>query len=232
MILEALKSWIRDVIIMVFSLAMLEALLPRGEIKKAARIAVGLAIIAVILAPLTRIRDAGWGASAPLQLREEWLNGDAGRLSPGMGMDTGSGPGRDVDPAMAMSQEYIARGEAMRAAGERRLTEEARRRMERQVEALVGLGMSPGAGGARGGARGRSDGGEASQGNMPADISARVEIAPSSGGLAAIEVSIKCDRAGYAGGIAGGRDIDTERLRSLVADFYGLDRERVAVTIE
>ncbi|HHV63060.1 MAG TPA: stage III sporulation protein AF [Firmicutes bacterium] len=196
MILEALKAWIRDVIIMVFSLAMLETLLPRGEIKKAARIVVGLATIAVIIAPLTKIQYAGWGAPG--------LPGQS-QLQEGLG--------RQVDLAATTSEEYIARGEAMRAAGTHLLTEETRKRIERQVEALVSLGN-----GMQGAGR---------------DISARVEIAPSPGDMAGIDIAgieiiIGCDEAG-AGYAREERDI--ERLRRTVADFYGLDRERVSVVM-
>ncbi len=114
--IRAISEWVRDLAVMALLLAFAEMLLPRNDLRKFARVVIGLVLVAIILGSLVdlaSVEDALATTEAPLQ-------------------PAGRGPG---SPASG----YAEAGRRIARAGLDVAGADVTERLERQVESLARL---------------------------------------------------------------------------------------------
>ncbi|MDI7276588.1 MAG: stage III sporulation protein AF [Anaerolineae bacterium] len=208
---------------MALVLAFAEMLLPRNDLRKFARVVIGLVLVAIILGSLVDLPSLEDALQVPLaaprpgaatRAATEAATGVAAGAVAGTGTRTGTGTTTYVADHAAQ-QDWATAGDMVARAGLQVAGRNARERFARQVESLARL----------------ASGAEA--------VDAEVDLAPS-GELAGIRVVVRaaatighgldsdtdCNRGGGSPGGAGvSGQLLAGRIERAIRDFYGLDSD-------
>lgn len=83
--LHALQSWLRGLVVTAVILGFAELILPEGEMRRFARLALGLLVILVLLQPTISLLQGGWDLdrilTAPAQVSSRSVEADASRAT-------------------------------------------------------------------------------------------------------------------------------------------------------
>ncbi|MGE5571915.1 MAG: stage III sporulation protein AF [Bacteroidota bacterium] len=220
--IDAVSGWVRDLAVMALVLAFAEMLLPRNDLRKFARVVIGLVLVAIILGSLVdlpsledslQLPQAAPRPRAATRTATEAATGVAAGAVAGTATRTETGTGTTTYVAdHAAQQDWATAGDMVARAGLHVAVRNGRERFVRQVESLARL----------------ASGVEA--------VDAEVDLAPS-GELAGIRVVVRA-----AATIGHGPDSDADysqgrgslgepgvsgqllagRVERAIRDFYGL----------
>lgn len=112
--IDAISAWVRDLAVMALILAFAEMLLPRNDLRKFARVVIGLVLVAIILGSLVDLSSLENTLATP--------------LVPDVLEPTGTG-----------ARDYAAEGNRIAQAGLEVAGRDLRARFERQVQSLARL---------------------------------------------------------------------------------------------
>lgn len=125
-----LSSWIRTVVGVILLLTFAQLLLPRGSFKNTVELVVGLVVVITIVAPFVNTADIEW----ELQ-NMKWTLGTEG--GPG-NLPARSGAGAaEAARGMPDLDSILARGQALRSAGEAVARRSVTESLEAQIESLA-----------------------------------------------------------------------------------------------
>lgn len=112
--IDAISGWVRDLAVMALILAFAEMLLPRNDLRKFARVVIGLVLVAIILGSLVDLSSVEEALATP--------------SIPNLSEAAGGG-----------QHDYAAEGNRIAQAGLAIASRDVRTRLERQVESLARL---------------------------------------------------------------------------------------------
>ncbi|MDI6637554.1 MAG: stage III sporulation protein AF [Bacillota bacterium] len=112
--IDAISGWVRDLAVMALILAFAEMLLPRNDLRKFARVVIGLVLVAIILGSLVDLSSVEEALATP--------------SIPDLSEAAGGG-----------RHDYAAEGNRIAQAGLEIASRDVRTRLERQVESLARL---------------------------------------------------------------------------------------------
>ncbi|MGE5593202.1 MAG: stage III sporulation protein AF [Betaproteobacteria bacterium] len=202
--IDATSSWVRDLAVMALVLAFAEMLLPRNDLRKFARVVIGLVLVAVVLGSLVDLSSVEDTLSTPSTL----------------GLPGARGGGE---------HDYAAEGNRIAQAGLEVASRAVQARLERQVESLARLASGSEATDAQVelGPSGDVSGISVVVRVAPAPLQAR---APEDGGAAAGVVAAGGYTSSGQGSMTGTAAV-AARVEQALRDFYGLN-EDVPVIVE
>lgn len=128
---DAIKEWVKDIIILVVCLGFIETMLPYGGLRRVVRVVVGISIMGAILSPIPDIQAAIFRSAADLS-RSDFLSTD---FIEGRAASTFQHLG-DV-------QSYVERGAKVAQAGTERIRSGFKEQVERQARAIALLASRP-----------------------------------------------------------------------------------------
>lgn len=122
--MEFIRSWVRDIAIMVICLGFLELLLPQNSMERLVRVVIGLVIVVIIISPLAGLLR-GRGPGRVIREPEGW-GWEPGGIS------------------QSIKEHYLAMGQGLRRAGYEAISGELERRIAEQVGAVAAMASGNG----------------------------------------------------------------------------------------
>lgn len=114
---EALRLWVREVVLVLFLAGLLEMLLPEGDLKRFGRVAVGFFVVLAVARPVLALLGGGFAVDHTLASMSVW--------------EFGGGA------AVGGLEEALERGARIREVSRDRALAAARASLERQIEAVA-----------------------------------------------------------------------------------------------
>lgn len=125
-----LSAWIRTIVVVILLLTFAQLLLPRGSFKNTVELVVGLVVVITIVAPFVNTADIEW----ELQNMRWTLGAEGG---PGSRAVLAGEVAGEAARGMPDLDSILAKGQALRSAGEAAAIKTVTKNLEAQIESLA-----------------------------------------------------------------------------------------------